>query len=382
MHIPFVDLKAQYRAHRTEIDAAIAAVIDGTAFIRGKFVADFEKAYAEKYGAKHCVSCGNGTDAIFITLKMLGVGAGDEVITTSNSWIASSETITLTGARVVFVDVEDDCYDLDASKIEAAITPRTKAILPVHLLGQPAQMDVIMDIAQRRGLHVVEDCAQAHFATFGGRRVGTFGIAGTFSFYPGKNLGAYGDAGAIITDDDALAEKVRMFANHGADRVNKHEHLMEGVCSRLDGLQAAILSAKLPHIDAWTRSRQERAATYDELLGGVAEVIAPKIRAGATHVFHNYVLRAQRRDELQAFLKENGVETTRHYPVPLPFLKAYEYLGHTAADFPVVTRHSREIISLPIYPELTARTAAPRRGEDQRFLCSQIKSSSPLRPSA
>ena len=365
MHIPFVDLKAQYRAHKSEIDAAIAAVIDGTAFIRGKFVADFEKAYAEKYGAKHCVSCGNGTDAIFITLKMLGVGAGDEVITTSNSWIASSETITMTGARVVFVDVEDDCYDLDATKIEAAITPRTKAILPVHLLGQPAQMDVIMDIAQRHGLHVVEDCAQAHFATFGGRRVGTIGIAGTFSFYPGKNLGAYGDAGAIITDDDALAEKVRMFANHGADRVNKHEHLMEGVCSRLDGLQAAILSAKLPHIDAWTSARQERAAKYDELLGGVAEVVTPKVRAGATHVFHNYVLRAQRRDELQTFLKENGVETTRHYPVPLPFLKAYEYLGHTSADFPVVTKHSREIISLPVYPELT--------GDQQCYVVEKIK---------
>ncbi len=365
MHIPFVDLKAQYRAHKSEIDSAISVVIDGTAFIRGKFVADFEKTYAERYGMKHCVSCGNGTDAIFITLKMLGIGAGDEVITTSNSWIASSETITMTGARVVFVDVEDDCYDLDAAKIEAAITPRTKAILPVHLLGQPAQMDVIMEIAQRHGLHVVEDCAQAHFATFGGRFVGTMGIAGTFSFYPGKNLGAYGDAGAVVTDDDALAEKVRMFANHGADRVNKHEHLMEGVCSRLDGLQAAILSAKLPHIESWTRARQERAANYDMLLGEISEVITPKIRAGATHVFHNYVLRAQRRDELQTFLKENGVETTRHYPVPLPFLKAYEYLGHTPADFPVVVKHSREIISLPVYPELT--------GDQQRYIVEKIR---------
>jgi dTDP-4-amino-4,6-dideoxygalactose transaminase len=365
MHIPFVDLKAQYRAYKAAIDAAIASVIENTAFIRGTFVSAFEKAYAAKYGVKHCVSCGNGTDAIFITLKMLGIGAGDEVITTSNSWIASSETISLTGARPVFVDVEDDCYDLDAARVAAAVTPRTKAILPVHLLGQPAQMDVIIQIAQRHGLHVVEDCAQAHFATFGGRRVGTFGIAGTFSFYPGKNLGAYGDAGAIITDDDALAEKVRMFANHGADRVNKHEHLMEGVCSRLDGLQAGILSAKLPHIDAWTRSRQERAARYDHLLGGVAEVITPKIRPGATHVFHNYVLRAQRRDELQVFLKERGVETTRHYPVPLPFLKAYAHLGHTPADFPVVARHSGEIISLPIYPELSE--------DQQRYVTETIR---------
>ena len=365
MHIPFVDLKAQYRAHRAEIDAAIAAVIEGTAFIRGKFVADFEKAYAEKYGVKHCVSCGNGTDAIFITLKMLGIGAGDEVITTSNSWIASSETITLTGARVVFVDVEDDCYDLDASQIEARITPRTKAILPVHLLGQPAQMDVIMDIARRHSLAVVEDCAQAHFATFDGRRVGTFGIAGTFSFYPGKNLGAYGDAGAVVTDDDALAERVRMFANHGADRVNKHEHLMEGVCSRLDGMQAAILSAKLPHIDAWTLARQEKAARYDQLLAGIPEIITPKVRPGATHVYHNYVIRASRRDALQDFLKAQGIETTRHYPTPLPFLKAYAYLGHTAADFPVVARHSREILSLPVYPELT--------GEQQQYVADSVR---------
>ncbi len=365
MHIPFVDLKAQYHAHRTEIDAAIASVISETAFIRGKYVADFEKAYAAKYGAKHCVSCGNGTDALFITLKMLGIGAGDEVITTANSWIASSETITQTGARVVFVDVEEDYYDLDAAKIADAITPRTKAILPVHLLGQPAQMDVIMALAGKHGLHVVEDCAQAHFATFAGRRVGTFGSAGTFSFYPGKNLGAYGDAGAVITDDDALAEKVRMFANHGADRVNKHEHLMEGVCSRLDGLQAAILSAKLPHIDAWTQGRQEKAANYDALLAGVAGVVTPKIRPQSTHVFHNYVIRAERRDALQVFLKERGIDTTRHYPVPLPFLKAYAYLGHTPADFPVVARQAAEILSLPVYPEMSS--------DQQQYATSNIR---------
>jgi dTDP-4-amino-4,6-dideoxygalactose transaminase len=366
MHIPFVDLKAQYRAHQTEIDSAIASVIEKTAFIRGSFVADFERAYAERYGVKHCVSVGNGTDAIFITLKMLGIGAGDEVITTSNSWIASAETITLTGARVVFVDVEDDYYDLDASKIEARITPRTKAILPVHLLGHPSQMDVIMEIARKHQLAVIEDCAQAHFATFDGRRVGTFGVAGTFSFYPGKNLGAYGDAGAVITDDSVLAERIRMFANHGADRANKHEHLMEGVCSRLDGMQAAILSAKLPHIEAWTRARQERAALYDKLLAEIPGIITPKVRPGATHVYHNYVVRARERDALQAFLKEDEIETTRHYPTPLPFLKAYQYLGHTPADFPVVTAHSHEILSIPIYPEITE--------EQQRCVAGAIRS--------
>ena len=353
MHIPFVDLKAQYHAHRPEIDAAIAAVIGDTAFIRGKYVADFEQAYAEKYGVKHCVSCADGTSAIYITLKMLGIGAGDEVITTANSWIASSETITQTGARPVFVDVEEEYFNLDPAKIAARITPRTKAILPVHLLGQPAQMDAIMDLAKQHGLQVVEDCAQAHFASFGGRRVGTFGIAGTFSFYPGKNLGAYGDAGAIVTDDDELAAKVRMYANHGADRVNKHEHQMEGVNSRLDGLQAAILSAKLPHIDTWTEQRRDKAMHYDALLSRVGEVVTPKVRPGSVHVFHVYCIRAQRRDALQVFLKERGIDTTRHYPTPLPFLKAYAYLGHTPADFPIAARHQGEILSLPIYPELT-----------------------------
>ena len=354
MHIPFVDLKAQYLAYQGEIDGAITSVLHETAFIRGRFVADFEKAYREAYGVKHCISVANGTDAIFITLKMLGIGPGDEVITTANSWIASSETITQTGARPVFVDVEDDFYCLDPAKIEARITPRTKAILPVHLLGQPAAMERILAIARTHNLFVIEDCAQAHFATFGGQRVGTIGVAGTFSFYPGKNLGAYGDAGAVVTNDDALAEKVRMFANHGADRVNKHEHVIEGVNSRLDGLQGAILSAKLPHIGAWTQRRQEIGARYDELLSPIAEIVIPRIRPDATHVYHVYNIRAQRRDELQSFLKTQGVETTRHYPTPLPFLKAYESHGYTQADFPVAARQSREILSIPIFPEMSA----------------------------
>jgi len=353
MKVPFVDLKAQYQAHRAEIDAAIASVISETAFVRGKYVANFENAYAEKYGTKYCVSCANGTDAIYLTLKMLGIGAGDEVITTANSWISSSETISLTGATPVFVDVEDDFYDIDPAKLAARISPKTKAILPVHLLGQPAQMDAIMAMAQKNNLHVVEDCAQSHFAELSGQRVGTFGIAGTFSFYPGKNLGAYGDAGAVVTNDEELAAKVRMFANHGADRVNKHDHAMEGMCSRMDGLQAAILSAKLPHLAAWTMARQQKAARYNELLAGVEEIVTPTVRPGASHVYHVYCVRAQRRDELQVFLQERGIDTTRHYPTPLPLLKAYERFGHTPADFPVASRHALEILSLPIYPELS-----------------------------
>jgi dTDP-4-amino-4,6-dideoxygalactose transaminase len=365
MHVPLVDLKAQYAAHKKEIDSAIANVIRDTAFIRGKYVTDFEDAYARKYDVKHCIGVANGTDAIYISLKMLGIGPGDEVITSANSWIGSSETITQTGGRPVFVDVEEDFYDLDPAQIEKKITDRTKAILPVHLLGQPAQMDPIAEICKKRGLLLIEDCAQSHFAEFKGRKVGTFGKAAIFSFYPGKNLGAYGDAGAIITEDDALAVKIRMFANHGADRANKHDHVMEGVNSRLDGLQAAILAAKLPHVEAWTRARQERAARYVELFSSMEEVVTPKIRPDATHVFHVFNVRVPKRDALQKHLKEKGIETNRHYPTPLPLLKAYQYLGHAAEDFPVAVRHAREILSLPIFPELIE--------EQMRYVVETIK---------
>ena len=354
MKIPFVDLKAQYHSIQREIDGAIASVISETAFVRGKYVAAFEDAFAEASGARHCISCANGTDALFVSMKMLGIGPGDEVITTANSWIASSETITLTGATPVFVDIEEDYYCLDPALIEAKITPRTKAILPVHLLGQPAAMDSILGIAIKHGLMVVEDCAQAHLAEYKGQRIGLMGNAGTFSFYPGKNLGAYGDAGAIITNDEELAARCRMFANHGADRANKHDHQMEGVCSRMDGLQAAILSAKLPHLAAWTAARRAAAARYDTLLSDIQGITTPTTREGAEHVCHVYCIRAPRRDELQDTLKKAGIDTTRHYPTPLPLLTAYKRLGHTPADFPVAVRHSTEILSLPIYPEISA----------------------------
>ena len=258
MHIPLVDLKAQYQTIKPEIDASVQDVINETAFIRGKYVEKFESEYKKKYGVKHCISVGNGTDAIFIALKMLGIGHGDEVITTANNWIATSETISMTGARPVFVDIERDYFTIDPSKIEEKITPKTKAIIPVHLYGQPANITLIKEICEDHDLFLVEDCAQAHFAEFGGKKVGTFGDAGTFRLYPGKNLGAYGDAGAIITDNDALAEKMRRFANHGS--LKKHDHEFEGMNSRLDGLQAAILSVKLMYIDEWNKKRNEHAA--------------------------------------------------------------------------------------------------------------------------
>ena len=351
MNIPFVDLKAQYHSIKEEIDTAIQNVINETAFIKGKYVQNFEEEYADAYGVKHCISCANGTDAIYITLKTLGVGPGDEVITVANSWISTSETITQTGAAPVFVDIEPEYYTIDDSRIEEKITPKTKAIIPVHLFGQPAEMDAILNICERHGLLLVEDCAQAHFAEWKGKKVGTMGIAGTFSFFPGKNLGAYGDAGCIVSNDDEFAKKARMFANHGS--LIKHKHEFEGINSRMDGIQAAILSVKLPYIQEWNRKRLENALRYNELLKGIYGIEIPRIHPGVKHVFHLYVVRANRREDMRTFLKDNGITTGIHYPTPLPFLKAYEYLGHKPEDFPVAYQYQNVILSFPIFPELT-----------------------------
>ncbi|MDP8218256.1 MAG: DegT/DnrJ/EryC1/StrS family aminotransferase [Candidatus Theseobacter exili] len=352
MKIPFVDLKAQYKTIKNEIDEAIQSVIDETAFIKGKYVTQFEKAYAEKYGVKHCIGVANGTDAIYITLKALGVGKGDEVITVANSWISTSETISQTGARPVFVDIDPDYYTIDHRLIEEKITKNTKAILPVHLFGQPAEIIKIKKICDKYNLHLIEDCAQAHFAEYNNQKVGTFGIAGTFSFFPGKNLGAYGDAGAIISNDDDFAVKARMYANHGA--LIKHKHEVEGINSRLDGLQAAILSVKLKYISEWNEKRLKNATLYNKLLAGVDGIAIPQIRENVKHVFHLYVIRVADRDTLQKYLAEKGISTGIHYPTPLPFLRAYKYLGHKSEEFPVVSKYQDQILSLPMFPELTA----------------------------
>jgi dTDP-4-amino-4,6-dideoxygalactose transaminase len=364
MKIPFVDLSAQYAAHRAEFDAALAAVIAKTAFIGGEFVRAFERDYADAYGVKHCISCANGTDAIYVVLKMLGIGEGDEVITTAASWISTSETITQAGAKPVFVDV-DPYYLIDVERMEAAITLRTRAIVPVHLYGQAAPMTAIRELCDRRGLKLVEDCAQAHFAEWHGRRVGTFGDAATFSFYPGKNLGAWGDAGAIVTNDDELAQKCRMYANHGA--LVKHQHEMEGINSRLDGLQASLLSAKLPHVGAWTEGRRRVAAEYARLLDGIGDLRLPRIRPGATHVYHLYVVQTARRDELKEHLARQGIETAIHYPTALPLLPAYRYLGHAPSDFPVASTNTSQILSLPIYAEMTTEMVAYVAGHVRDF---------------
>ena len=349
MNVPFVDLKTQYLTLKPEIDPAIQSVLDETAFIGGKHVEGFEKAYAEKYGVKHCISCANGTDAIFISLKALGIGPGDEVITAANSFIATSEAISQTGARPVFVDI-DGFFHIDPAKIEARITRKTKAVIPVHLFGQPADITAVRAICEKHHLHLVEDCAQSHFATFQGRRTGTFGIAGTFSFYPGKNLGAYGDGGAIVTDDDAFARQARLFACHGS--LQKYVHEIEGINSRLDGIQAVVLRAKLGHIEDWNRARNAHALKYSELLAGVGQVRCPQLRPGTFHIFHLYVIRAERRDDLAAFLKTKGVATGIHYPTALPLLPAYRHLKLAASDYPVAAECQDQILSLPMYPEL------------------------------
>jgi dTDP-4-amino-4,6-dideoxygalactose transaminase len=345
----FVDLHAQYLSIKDEIDDAIADVIRESAFVRGRHVEEFERRYAAATGAKHCVSCGDGTDAIYIALRALGLNAGDEVIVPAHTWIASGETVTQAGGRVVFCDTDDRFYTIDPAAIEERITERTKGIIVVHLFGQPADMDPILEIARRHELWIIEDCAQAHFAKYKGRHVGTIGDVGTFSFYPGKNLGAMGDAGCLVTDRDDVASFAALFARHGG----KGDHMIEGINSRLDGLQAAVLNVKLNHIDKWTSSRAVVAERYDRKLGGIPGVSRPERRSDCSHVFHLYVIRASARDDLRAYLADRGIPTIISYPRALPFYPAYSYLRHTPSDFPVAFRHQNEILSLPIYPELT-----------------------------
>lgn len=349
MKIPFVDLHAQYLTIKSDIDAAISEVIATSAYIRGPQVEAFELAWAETLGVKHCISCANGTDALYITMLGLGLKPGDEVITTSHSWISTTETITQAGGRVIFGDTDRDTFNLDPAQIAARITPRTVGIIPVHLYGQPCDMAAIMALAKRHSLWVIEDCAQSHLAHFNGQLVGTFGNAATFSFYPGKNLGAYGDAGAIVTNDARLADWTATFARHGG----KGDHVMEGINSRMDGLQAAVLNVKLPHLAAWTAARQQVATRYTKLLAGIGDIATPPVGPNRDHVYHLYVIRTNRRDELRKHLSERGVATVLNYPKALPFYPAYAHLKHTPADFPNAYANQSQILSLPIYPEIS-----------------------------
>jgi dTDP-4-amino-4,6-dideoxygalactose transaminase len=354
--VPFADLYAQYLSIKEDVDAAIAEVIRTSSFIRGPYVERFERDFAAAMGRAHCVSCGNGTDALYIAMNSLGVTAGDEVITTAHSWIATSETVTQAGGKVVFCDTDADTYTIDPSRLDALVTSRTVGIIPVHFAGQAADMDAIMAFARRHGLWVLEDCAQAHGARYKERLVGTFGAAATFSFYPGKNLGAMGDAGAIVTDDAALARRMAMFARHGG--VRKGDHQIEGINSRLDGLQAAILSVKLPHLERWTRSRQRIAAAYDAELAGLPGLALPVVAPHRQHVFHLYIVRHERRDALAAHLRAAGIQTVVNYPVALPFLPAYARYRHVPEDFPHAHHSQSRILSLPVFAEMTESQVA------------------------
>jgi dTDP-4-amino-4,6-dideoxygalactose transaminase len=353
MAVPYADLHLQYQSIKPEIDAAVAAVIRDSAFIRGPYVDAFEREFAAAVDARHCISCANGTDALYIAMTALKVKPGDEVITTAHSWISTSAMITHAGATPVFCDTDAQTFNIDPAMVESAISPRSVGIIPVHLYGQPADMEAIMAIAHRHKLWVIEDCAQAHLAHFRDQQVGTFGDAATYSFYPGKNLGAMGDAGAVVTGRSDLAERMAMLARHGG--LVKHQHQIEGVNSRLDGLQAAILSAKLPHLARWTEARQAAAAVYDAGLNQIENVVVPQVASDRTHVYHLYTIQHPQRDKLAAYLSANGVQTAINYPVALPYLEAYRRFGHGPEQFPNAHRHQGRILSLPMFAEITAQ---------------------------
>lgn len=362
--IPLVNLARQYGRYRVEIDRAIQTILDRSAFIGGEAVARFERAFASYCGTTHCVGVNSGTDALYLGLRALGVGPGDEVIVPALSFIATAEAVSLAGARPVFVDVDPDHLVMEADEVKAAITPKTRALIPVHLFGQLAPMDRLSTIAEHHGLIVVEDAAQAHGASDGSRRAGALGRIGCFSFYPGKNLGAYGDAGAVVTSDDDLAVRIRPLANHG--RTGPYTHATEGVNSRLDGLQAAILEVKLRHLEAWTEARRDAAAVYHTLLDGIEQLSLPNARERPAHVFHQYVIRVAGRDALRAYLAHRGIQTAVHYPTPLPYLAAYAHLGYPEGRFPAAEQATHEVLSLPICPEITVaqqeRVATEIRG--------------------
>ncbi len=350
--IPLVDLQAQYVSIQEEVDTAIKGVFERGDYILGQSVELFEKEFADYCQSRFAIGVASGLDAIALSLKALGIGPGDEVITAANTFVATTLAIIQTGARPVLVDCEPDSFTMDWRQIESKITSRTRAILPVHLYGQCAEMDPLMAIAQKHGLFVVEDACQAHGAEYKGWRAGSFGIAGCFSFYPGKNLGAYGDGGCVVTSDPALAERLRMLRNVGS--TVKYHHELQGTNSRLDTLQAAVLRVKLRHLDGWNRRRNEGAKHYSRWLEHYCpEAILPTTRDGRAHVYHLYVIQIKNRDALLKSLAELGIAAGIHYPVPIHLQKCHQDLGYHAGDFPVSERLAKRLLSLPLYPELS-----------------------------
>ncbi|MCX6357593.1 MAG: DegT/DnrJ/EryC1/StrS family aminotransferase [Candidatus Aureabacteria bacterium] len=362
-NIPLVDLRAQYRELGPEVEPVVRDIMADGRFILGPEVEGFERAFAGFCGVGHAVGVSSGTDAIHLALEALGVGPGDEVIVPANTFIATALAVSMAGARPVFADVDPDTFNCTAETVTRALTPKTRTILPVHLYGQTVDMDPLGELARSRGLCVVEDACQAHGAGYRGKRAGGLGVAGCFSFYPGKNLGAYGDGGMVVTGDASLAQKIRMLRDMG--RLEKYEHLIKGYNSRLDNIQAAVLLVKLKRLDRWNEARRGWARLYGELLAGTP-CVCPREAPFAAHVYHLYVIRTGERDRLAAHLRGRDIATGIHYPVPLHLQKAYAELGHRKGDFPVAERLAGEILSLPMYPEL---------GEERvRRVCSEIRS--------
>ena len=353
--IPIVDLKAQYYSIKDEIDRAIAGVLESSQFVLGKEVAAFETEFAAYCGAEHAIGVNSGTSALHLALLAASVGPGDEVITVPFTFVASVATICYTGARPVFVDIDAKTCNMDVTQVRAAVTPRTKAILPVHLYGQAANMDPLLDLARKSNLLVIEDAAQAHGAEYKGRRVGGIGDIGCFSFYPTKNLSAFGEAGAVVTNNPAHAQRIRLLRDWGA--ATKYEHILKGYNYRMEGLQGAILRVKLRHLDGWIEARRAHAAEYARLLA-TAGLQLPGEMPYARHAYNTYTVRSQHRDQLQADLQAAGVQTAVHYPIPVHLQPAYADLGYARGAFPVAEQAAGEVLSLPMYPELTGQQIA------------------------
>lgn len=349
--VPFLDLKAHHAPLRAEFDQAIGEVIDSATFAGGPVVTQFETEFAAFCGSRYAIGVGNGTDALWLALLAHGIGRGDEVITVPNTFMATAEAITYTGAKPVFVDVDARTYTMDPGLLEQALTPRTKAIIPVHLFGQMADMDPIVLFARKHSLYLIEDAAQAHGAEYRGSKAGSMGDAGCFSFYPGKNLGAFGEAGAVVTNDAELHEKIRILRDHG--QLRKYYHAMVGWNCRIDAIQAAILRIKLRHLDRANKLRRSHAAHYDRLFQGLKEVATPLEASYGSHVYHIYPIRVQERDEVMRQLEKKGIGCGIHYPVPIHLQEAYRDLGYEKGTFPVSERTCAEFISLPMFPELT-----------------------------
>jgi dTDP-4-amino-4,6-dideoxygalactose transaminase len=371
-NVPFLDLRAQHDPIRSELLEAFSRVIDASAFAGGPFVAEFEADFAAFCGSKHCIGVGNGTDALWLALLALGIGPGDEVITVSATFMATAEAISYSGAKPVFVDIDDRTYTLDPTLLEAAITSRTKAIVPVHLYGQMADMDSIMAVARRHNLFVIEDACQAHGAEYKDRKAGSIGHAGCFSFYPGKNLGALGEAGAITTDDPVLAEKVRVLRDHG--QKSKYHHTSIGWNARMDGIQGAALKIKLRSLAAANKARRAHARVYDELLGKFGGIVTPEVAGYGTPVYHLYVVRIKQRDRVLQTLAARGIACGIHYPKPVHLQPAYSFLGIGLNALPVTERHASQILSLPMFPELTRAQIEMVVSELKASLTSRLES--------